>query len=79
MTTRIPEPTEQQPVTVGPYNGEGRIVRVRYPDGRLTVPGPFTSAASFARYVDNVRPHTDLSPAAGQIQWADRPDEWPED
>lgn len=69
---------QEQPVSVGPYRPEGRVVQICRTGGTLTHPDRIATKAEFAAYVETVRPFTDLSPEAGQVHWADRPGEWPE-
>lgn len=71
-------PTTRQPIVVGPYTEQGRVVRILRHDGTPTEPVEITSGRAFVEYVGSTRPLTDLSPPDQQIHWADRPEEWPE-
>ncbi|QMU72004.1 hypothetical protein [Streptacidiphilus sp. P02-A3a] len=73
-----PMPTQRQPIIVGPYTEQGRLVRILRHDGVTTVPVMIASGRAFVEYVERARPLTDLSPPDQQVQWADRPEEWPE-
>lgn len=63
---------------MGPYQPDGREIWVIRHDGTFTDPGKVPNRAAFDQVVEVLRPAAICGMTHGQVQWADRPNEWPQ-